>query len=114
MKILKLHHPTGHPYWQKNKFKVELPDRTFSDIFKFSKYNGENGEEVEVYSLEAGIFVKYFMCSSGSGKCAYGIYHLLVDRNEYDKVEYAGEPLTISQNLINEIAENDKFNSQFL
>jgi hypothetical protein len=26
MKILKLHHPTGHPYWQADEYKIEMPD----------------------------------------------------------------------------------------
>lgn len=105
-RILKLHHPTGHPYWQRNKFSVELPNGDFPDIFKFGKYKGEYGEEVEVYSEPNGIYVQYFMCSSGGGKTPYGEKHQLVSKALYDKVEYVGTKLKISKTLKKDLLEN--------
>jgi len=105
MKNIKLHYPTDHPYWQRNKFKIEIKKGKFINCWKYSKYNGKNGEEYEISVDEEGIWVQYFTCSSGGGKSAYGNRHLLVSSAHYKKVKFVGDPLDISDDLKSDILE---------
>ena len=105
-RTLTLHHPKGHPYWQRNKFNVQMPHGEFIDLFRDSEYNGEYGEEVEINVKDDGIYAQYFMCSSGGGKRPYGDLKKLVCSSQYDKIVYKGKPLIMPKALINELKEN--------
>jgi hypothetical protein len=98
---VKLHHPTGHPFWQRNKFKVEF-DNKFIDCWQYSKHRQG---EYEITVDDKGIYVQYFWCSSGGGKRPDGKKHLLIDSKLYNKIEYIGKPLVMSKELIQDIEE---------
>lgn len=106
MRILKLHHPTGHPYWQKNEFKVELPDGKFVDLFLLHDSPGATGYEIYV---EAGdVYFHECHCSSGGGKQRIKTLEpiLVVSKNDYDILEYVGEELVMSAELLSDLKEN--------
>lgn len=106
MRTLKLHYPTGHPYWNKDEYKIELPDGTFYDK---SKHYRNFGGGHRVLINEKGIF--YQQCYSGSG---YGKIDLtdkfppvlMLSKNEYDNIEFIGINKEISENLKNDLAKN--------
>ncbi len=105
-RILKLHHPTGHPYWQRNKFKIEMPNGEFFDVSKFH----EDYQEYEISVTKFGLTIQRFHCSSGGGKQKVGNAELIVGNLEYDKIEYIGEPLEMSENLKREVGQIDADN----
>lgn len=105
MRKIKLHHPQGHPYWQRNKFVIENEDGKFFDVWKNSKFGGCGSEEYEVTVSEEGVYIQYFHCSSGSGKVAYGERFLAIKSEDYDEIEYVGVPLVMSKELKNEVAD---------
>lgn len=105
MTKLKLHYPTGHPYWQRNKFKIEIDNGEFIDCWKHSKYQGQYGEEYEIFVTDKGIEVQYFMCSSGGGKRAYSEKFTLINSDKFNEIEYVGVPLEISPTLAADISE---------
>lgn len=105
MRILKLHHPTGHPYWQKNEFKVELPNGSFIKLLPlFGRYGNLGG--YEIYLQDGNVYFVECGSSSGGGKNRYGQPKKIVDRSEYDKIEYIGKPLEISACLRNDMRAN--------
>lgn len=104
--LLKLFHPKGHAYWNRNEFKVLKDTGEFVYPWKFSKYHGQNGEAFEIKVKAEGIFVQYYLCSSGLGKHPYGEEHLLVDSSEYDEIEYIGQPLEMCDTLKKDIEDN--------
>lgn len=107
-RIIKLHHPNGHPYWQRNKFKIELESGAFINCNEHSKYQGDYGEEYEISVESDGIYVQYFTCSSGLGKSACGEKHKLLGTTDYEKIEYVGVPLVMSPGLLASISERYK------
>jgi len=32
MRTIKLHHPTGHPYWNEKQFSIEMPNGEMFDL----------------------------------------------------------------------------------
>lgn len=102
MRIIKLHHPTGHPYWQRNKYKIEMPDGSFFDVSDYY----EDWQEYEISVTKFGITIQPYSCSSGGGKQKIGNEELIIGNMEYDKIEYVGEPLIISDE-IGEIQADD-------
>lgn len=99
MRILKLHHPTGSPYWNRDEYKVELPDGTFYDI---GKHSPGFGGGYRILIKDSGLY--YQQCYSGSGfgkKDATDRFPpvLIVPREKYDSIKFVGEPLVISEEL---------------
>jgi hypothetical protein len=45
--------------------------------------------------------------SSGTGKNDYKEPFLIIDNSQYDDIEFVGEPLVISENLMNDLSENE-------
>jgi len=105
MRILKLHHPTGHPYWQKDEYQIELPN---GEKINPSNHIQDNYGGYRVYWDEKGIWVQ--ICASGSGYGKVDRKHiqpkLLVSSNDYDKIEFVGNKLEMSETLKADLAEN--------
>jgi len=101
MKIVKLHHPNGHAYWQKGEYKIELPNGQFVDL---SKYSSHNLYSYEVFVDRDGIWFTDCAASSGTGKIRVDKPILILSSAEYDKIEYVGEPLLIPETLKNDLA----------
>jgi len=92
--ILILHHPTGHPLWQKNQFKVQINETEIDPlIFLNSNKNVTAYSKYEITIGEHGIYVQYFHCSSGSGITPISDKFLLLHKATYSKIEYVGIPL---------------------
>ena len=111
MKILKLHHPTGHSYWQADEYKIEMPDGTFYNKRQYSNYIPSYAVDDMDYCNSHRIVVKpdgiyYQRCgaSSGTGKTNYKEPFKIIDAREYDEIEYVGAPLTMSDELQNEVS----------
>lgn len=104
LRVLKLHHPKGHPYWAKNEFKVELPNGRFIDTTPLFNHNGNYGG-YEIFEKEGNIYFVQCGSSSGFGKQRHKEIKKIVDKSEYDILEYVGEELTMSKELINEVSE---------
>jgi len=106
MKILKLHHPKGHPYWDKDEYNIELPDGKF--IYP-AKSLSDNFGGFRVYWNNKGVWVQ--KCASGSGYGKIDIKDeppiLLVDIKDYDKIEFVGHPLVMSDELKNDLQTNE-------
>ena len=105
MRVLKMHNPTGHPYWQKNEYRVQKPNGEFINLSNLFDRNGNHGG-YEIYIENGDVF--FVQCGSGSG---YGKVRgknpiKIVARNEYDKIEYIGQQLEMSACLKNDLAEN--------
>ena len=98
--MVRLHHPKGHPYWQKNKYLVEV-DNNFINPYKFWSKFGKPSE-YEIFVENEGIFVQYFACGSGFGKEAISDKYLLVKCN-LNNIEYIGDKLEMSNELQNEL-----------
>jgi hypothetical protein len=103
MRTLKLHHPTGHPYWKKDEYQIELPN---GQRINPERHIEDNYGGYRVYWNDEGVWVQ--ICASGSG---YGKKDrtghppkLLVERLEYDNIEFVGEELVMSKNLIDDIS----------
>lgn len=107
MRVLKLHHPTGHPYWNQGEFDVELPNGEMYDLSRHSQNFG-HGYKIDI--KEDGIYYVLHFVGSGYGKipCTDGRFPpiKIVDSSEYDKIEYVGEELVISEELRNDLIEN--------
>lgn len=104
MRILKLHNPTGHPYWQANEYKVEKPNGEFVDIKSLFEQGNHGGYEIFIEDGD----IYFVQCASGSG---YGKQRWrepikIVDKKEYDKIEYVGKELKISKELQQDMADN--------
>lgn len=104
LRILKLHHPTGHPYWKKNEFKVELPNGEFINLEPLFNHYGNYGG-YEIFEKEGDIYFVQCASSSGMGKQRLNEIQKIVDKNDYDLLEYVGKELIMSTNLINETKE---------
>lgn len=107
MKILKLHNPTGHPYWQADEYGIELPDGTFYDKSQHHPGFG-GGHKIKVQP--DGIYYQQCYSSSGGGKTEATDRFpavLIVSKNQYDKIEYVGAKLEMSETLKNDLIENN-------
>lgn len=105
MRVLKLHHPTGHPYWQADEYTIELPN---GQMIYPEQHLSDNLGGYRVFWNSKGVFVQ--QCSIGSG---YGKVNrtgvppkLLVSGDQYDAINFVGTPLEMSRNLRNDLAEN--------
>lgn len=108
MRVLKLIHPTGHPYWQAGEFQIIMPDGNKYPMHEHQQ-NFAHGYKIEV--RPDGIYYVLHFCSSGGGKvpCPVdGRYPPLkiIASSEYDKIEYVGEQLKLSDTLKADLAEN--------
>jgi hypothetical protein len=104
MRTLKLHHPTGHPYWAKNEYSVQMPNGNFLDLTPFFDRNGNYGG-YEIFIKNGNVFFVQCDCGSGKGKVRLREVKKIVDKTEYDKIEFAGSELTIPESLKVELAE---------
>jgi hypothetical protein len=115
MSTIKLHHPTGHPYWNKEEFKIEMPDGSFFDLDKIEDVPEYANYLLGRFSTAAhkikisqhGICYQLCGASSGTGKKDYKEPFLIIDNSQYDDIEFVGEPLVISENLMNDLSENE-------
>ena len=105
MRILKLHEPQGHPYWQAGEYGVELPDGSF---VRPMDYMTDNYGGYRIYWNEKGVWLQ--QCSSGSG---YGKVdrsncppRLVVSSNAYDKIEFVGDKKEMSDTLKQDLRES--------
>ncbi len=105
MRVLKLHHPTGHPYWNQGEFKVQLPNGKFLVPTDFI---GEAFGGYRIYLDSQGVWIQ--KCASGSGYGKRDMKHvppkLMVPVNQYDKIEYVGKELVMSATLQRDITDN--------
>ena len=105
-RILKLHHPTGHPYWQRNHYKIEMPDGSFFSPKDFFFRHNLDHYAIEYFVKPDGIYIQLFHCSSGMGKCGIDKPVLCIASDRYDEIIYAGKPLMSSRELAADLAEN--------
>lgn len=105
MRTLKLHHPTGHPYWQRDEYTIELPDGTIYD--KTVDYKKYRGDAHRIIVKKDGIYYQHCGASSGGGKTNYKEPWKIVDASQYNNIEYIGEPLVMSQTLLDDLKENE-------
>lgn len=106
IRILKLHHPKGHPYWQQGEYKIQLPDGT---LINPANHITDTHGGYRVYWDESGVWVQ--ICAAGSGFGKVDRPHippiLLVNKSEYDQIELVGKPLKMAESLLNEINESE-------
>ena len=114
MRVLKLHHPSPlySVYWQKGEFNIELPDGTFynkkkhaSNIPTYAENDPNYTSSHTIIEKKDGIYYQPCSASSGGGKRPYGEPFLIVPKSQYDKVEYVGEPLVFTKELIADLKE---------
>lgn len=105
MRVVKLHHPTGHPYWQRDEYQIELPN---GEKINPGNHIQDNYGGYRVFWDEKGIWVQ--ICASGSG---YGKVDrkdiapkLLVSSSDYDKIDFVGQKLEMSDALKADLSEN--------
>jgi len=116
LRILKLHHPTGHPYWQADEYGIELPCGKMFNLnsvpnYKFPEYawsyiNKLKGQCHRIINKPDGIYYQICGASSGGGKTNYKDPFKIINRDLYDKVEVVGIPLIMSNELKDDISEN--------
>lgn len=115
-RVLKLHHPTGHALWNRGEYDVELPGGKFILIAGLLKYN--NGHEIWVAD-NGDVMLAECNCSSGGGKVRYykpsdpwakdyewAKPRVIVARADYDRLEYVGTPLEMSEALKQDLINN--------
>jgi hypothetical protein len=106
MNTIKLHHPTGHPYWQQNQFQIQI-NENFIDPYIFLHDSKKQAcSKYEIFIGEHGIYVQYFHCSSGTGIKPISEVFLLVLKETYLKIEYVGTPLIPSGGAFYTINKN--------
>lgn len=106
MRIVKLHEPTGHPFWQEGEYSVELPDGKMYDM---SKHSRDFGHGYRIKILPTGIYYQLCYCGSGYGKKdAIDRFppELIISSKDYDKIEYVGQPLVMSETLKQDLRDN--------
>ena len=112
MRTIKLHHPTGHSYWNKNKFTIELPSGKMFDLMPYHSYIGTRFPVLDDdYMIEVdsnGVYYQKMISSIGSGRVRVNGKPriLIIPSKEYDSIEYVGNPLVISNTLITDLIEN--------
>lgn len=104
-KIIKLHHPTGNPYWQADQYKVELANGEIMDLKKLMIYPQGS---YRIYWDDKGIWMQQCVCGSGYGKADLTRAKpvLLVQKCDYDKIEFVGKELKMSESLKDDLLEN--------
>lgn len=117
MKVLKLHHPKGHPYWAQGEYSIELPNGEFFDIYKnkdkvpkehYYGMFGQYGNFAHMIVVKNnGIYWQICTSSSGGGKQPVYDPFKIIDSSEYDKIEYVGEKLIMSETLKQDLLDND-------
>jgi hypothetical protein len=100
IRVLTLHHPTGHPYWNAGEFTIEMPDGSFYPIEKHHEAFG-HGYRIDVKA--DGIYYVLMFCGTGYGKVE-GTHDRfapikIISKSEYDIILYSGERLIISDTL---------------
>lgn len=104
MRILKLHHHTGHPYWDKDEYKIELPS---GEIVNINNFLREYTSSYRIIWNNEGIWVKDCACGSGFGKLDRDFPpSLVVSSSEYDKIEFVGEEKVMSDELKQDLIDN--------
>ncbi len=105
MRILKLHYPTGHPYWQSDEYKIELPNGEF---YNTSKHQMDFGSGHRIIVKDDGIHHQLCHCGSGFGKIDAKSYPatLIVPKSDYDKIEFVGQKKEMSDDLKDDLKEN--------
>jgi len=107
MRILRLHHPTGHPYWQAGEFQITMPD---GEKYPMHKHQQNFGHGYKIDVSDDGVYYILHFCGSGYGKvpCTDGRYPpiKIISSTEYDSIEYVGDELQMSDTLKNDLAEN--------
>lgn len=106
-RVLKLHQPTGHPYWSKGEYQIELPN---GEIINPSDYNKYAGTSHRVYWNDQGVWMQLCACGSGYGKVDLNTKDyppiLLVQSSQYDKIEFVGKELVMSDRLRQDLINN--------
>lgn len=102
---IKLHHPTGHPYWNKEEYKIELPNGNLVNPLENSPYNS-----YRIFFNDSGIWAQMCACGSGYGKVDIKNLppKLLVSKEKYDTILFVGKPLDMSESLKQELIEQNK------
>lgn len=122
MRIVKLIRQGGHPYWNRNNFRVIRPDGSgvgyqdqldlYPDIPHYK--SGENSYcamyNFEIYVEPSGIYCRPYHCGSGYGKQPAASARLLIAASCFDYYEIHGNIMPISTEMADEIAtiENSK------
>lgn len=108
IRILKLHHPTGHPYWDKDEYEIELPDGTFYNK-KQHAADWEVGTGCHFVVVKPdGIYYQQCFCSTGGGKKSNELPPvLMVPKSQYDAIVYIGEENRMGEDLISDLKENN-------
>jgi len=105
MRILKMIYPTGHPYWNEGEFNIIMPNGDKYDMHKHRQYAG-HGYKIDV--RKDGVYYILHDCGSGYGKVTNDKYPpiKIISSTEYDKIQYIGNELVISDTLKKDLAEN--------
>lgn len=95
-RTIKLHHPTGNPFWKEGEFTIEMPEGNMLD-FKEANW------AYKIHVDKQGIWYNRYVCGSGFGKILCtgmnGLEKLLVSKSEYDEIEYVGVHVSIPEDF---------------
>ncbi len=115
-RVLKLHYPDGHPYWNADEYKIELNGNEFdldkiplSELPKYAQfYCGRlSNERRRIILKDDGLY--YQLCSDSShGKNDYEKPFKVLDKSEYDKVEFVGVKKGMPQSIIDDLKDMGK------
>lgn len=107
MRVLKLHHPTGHPYWSQGEYQIEMPS---GEMIYPNKHLDMYITSYRLHWDDKGVWVIQCNCSSGGGKNdlnpEWYPTKLLVKRSEYDTIEFVGKELVMSDKLRQDLINN--------
>lgn len=93
-RTLILHHPIGHPYWQDQEYRIQLPDGQFYDKSQHSPKE-PHGAPHKILIQDDGIYYQRCGASSGAGKTDYKDPFIIIQKSEYDIIEFVGIPLVM-------------------
>ena len=105
MKIIKVHNPTGHPYWQKNEYKIEISDGVFLNPFEGQNDPYTRHKSYEITFLNNCAYIHFCACGSGYGKSKITNKKVFYKLKDNEVFQFVGNPLEIPQELQNEINE---------
>lgn len=103
-RVLKLHEPTGHPYWNEGMHKVQMPEGDFVPVHLY-KADDFSSSNYRIFHDEIGVWAQFYNCGSGYGRSAAGCPVLIVPRSSYDRIEYVGVKKEMSQTLKDNLKE---------
>lgn len=106
MRVLKMVHPDGHPYWDGGEFSIIMPDGEYYPMGNH-RQNFGHGYRLEVRG--DGIYYQLQYCGSGYGKTdAVDRFPIkkIISSSEYDSIEYVGTSKAMSEELKNDLQEN--------